>query len=267
MAKKCVQCGQENDDSSLRCVCGADLPAEAALVPAATTTTEPVGQASSPSERRKLLLGRIMLLVAAIAVVPLSTALRKYLNVPPPYRCLVGTCLFCGPAIAGLWLLGREPHRTLRLWRLCFVLWMIFLTPVLLAVLDGIVEDGWPRGRHHRSIAHALIIIITLTAPALLAGLAALLRTYRLAGVLALVAGLAAVVDGVLLLRASWQYSLAAQRLDSVVGIIGFGSKLESYVSIPAGLALVVGGVMTWRAARARAVAARPTIAARASTG
>ena len=132
MAKKCIKCGRENDDSSLRCVCEGGVPAEAAIAPAATRTTEPIAQLPSPPDERNLVLRKIGFVVWAIAFVPLFAALRSYLHVPPFYRSLIGTGVFCAPAVAALWFLGGEKHPTLRVWRVGFVLWMIFLVPVLL---------------------------------------------------------------------------------------------------------------------------------------
>jgi hypothetical protein len=124
---------------------------------------------------------------------------------------------------------------------------------MLLAIVDGLTEQGWPSGRFNRGIANALLIIITMSVPALLTGLAALIRTYRLAAVLALATGLASLVDGVFLLQLSWRFSIWEQRPTTVLGIIGFGSKVESYLAIPFGIALIAGGIMTLRAARGRA--------------
>ena len=96
---------------------------------------------------------------------------------------------------------------------------------------------------------------ITMTVPVVLTSVFALIRTYRLAGIVALIAGLSSLVDGFLLLRASWRFSIRSQNLSTVLGIIGFGSKLESYLAIPLGIALIVGGIVTLRSARALPVA------------
>jgi len=258
MAKKCSQCGRDNDDSSLRCVCGSDLPAEAAGAPAAMTPTKPVAPAPSPADVRSLVLRKIVFVVWAIGFLPLFTALRSHLHMPPSYRCLLGAGVFCAPAVAALWLLGREKHPTLRVWRVLFVVWMMLLIPVLLAIVDGVAEQGWPRGRMNRSIARLLIYILTLTVPAFLTGLGALLRTYRVAGVLALTTGLASIVSGVLLLRATWPYKTPL-RLVEVLDVVLFGSKMDSYLSIPVGMVLIVGGIMTLRTAWVRTVASRTT--------
>ncbi len=222
-------------------------------------TTEPDAQMPSPTKERNLGLRKIAFVVWAIGFLPLFAALRSLLHVPPLYRSLIGAGLFCASAVAALWLLGREKHPTLRAWRIFFVLRMMLLTPLLLAIADGIAEEGWPRGRFNRVIAKVLLMIITMAVPTFLTGLCALIRTYRLAGVLALVAGLLSLVDGVLLLRASWRFSIFSLRLSTVLDIVGFGSKLESYLALPIGIALIVGGIMTLRAAGSRALASRAT--------
>ena len=213
-------------------------------------TTGPDAQTPSPTKERNLGLRKMVFVVWAIGFVPLFAALRSLLHVPPLYRSLIGTGLFGASAVAALWLLGREKHPTLRAWRIFFVLRAMLLTPMLFAIVDGLAEEGWPRGRFNQGIANVLLMIITMTVPAFLTGLCALIRTYRLAGVLALVAGPLSLVDGFLLLRASWRYSVSSLRLSTVLGIIGFGSKLESYLAIPLGIALIVGGIMTLRAAQ-----------------
>ena len=74
----------------------------------------------------------------------------------------------------------------------------------------------------------------------------------RWAGVLALVAGLTSLVDGVLLLQATSRVRPSVVPLTSVLNILAVGSKMESYLSIPMGIALIVGGIMTLRAVRVR---------------
>jgi hypothetical protein len=220
-------------------------------------TTQPDSLAPSPAEVRNLGLRRLVLVLWAIGFVPLFAALRSLLHASPLYRSLMGTGLFWAPALAALWFLGGEKQRTLRAWRIVFVLWAVLLTPLLLTIVDGIADEGWPRGRYNRTTANVLLMVITMTVPVLLTGLCALLRTYRSAGVLALVAGLAGLVDGVLLLQATSRVRPSAVPLTSVLNILAVGSKMESYLAIPMGLALIVGGTMTLRAVRARA-APRP---------
>jgi hypothetical protein len=205
------------------------------------------------ANKPRLVLRKIAFMVCAIAFVPLFAALRSYLHPHPLYRNLIGTGVSWVAVVAAWRFLGRDPHPTLRAWRIFFVARAMLLVPMLLAIVDGLAGEGWPSGRQNRGIANALLLIITMSVPALLTGLCALIRTYRLAGGLALVAGLASLVDGVLILRLSWGFSLWAQRPTTVLGIIGFGSKVESYLAIPFGIALIVGGILTLRAARSSA--------------
>ena len=258
MAKKCIQCGRDNDDSSPKCVCGSDLPEAGAIAPAATPATASGAPAPAPTDGRKLGLRKIVFVLWMIAFVPLFAALRSHLHLPPLYRCLVGTAVFCAPAVAALWLLGREKQRMLFAWRIFFLLWLILLSPLLLTIVDGIAEQGWPSGRHNKPIAHLLILDLTLAVPAFLTAVCALLRTYRLASVLALVAGLVSVVDGYYLIRATapskgWSFNLV-----DILDIVLFGTKVASRIAIPIGIALIIGGILTFRAARAaRRVPAR----------
>jgi hypothetical protein len=210
-----------------------------------------LAETTVPTRERSLVLRRSVFAVWAIGFLPLFAALRSHLHVPPLYRILIGTGVFCAPAVAALWLLGRDKQRTLRAWRTFLAVRVMLLIPLILTVVDGIADEGWPRGRFNRGIAKVLLMVITMAVPTFLAGVSALIRTYRVAGVLALVAGLSSIVDGVLLLRASWRFSMATQRLSSILDILGFTSKVESYLAIPMGIALVVGGVVIFRAAGA----------------
>ena len=84
----------------------------------------------------------------------------------------------------------------------------------------------------------------TLSLPAFLTAVCALLRTYRLASVLALVAGLVSVVDGYYLIRATapskgWSFNLV-----DILDIVLFGTKVASRIAIPIGIALIVGGIL-----------------------
>jgi hypothetical protein len=162
--------------------------------------------------------------------------------------------VFCLSAVSALWFLGREKHRRLRAWRVFFLLWALFLTPLLLTIVDGIAEQGWPSGRFNRPIARLLRLLLTLTIPAFLTGLCGLIRTYRVAGVFALASGLISLVTGVLLIRVTSPIRVWPLHLVDVLDIIAFASKLVSYLSIPIGIALIVGGIVTFRAARSRAV-------------
>jgi hypothetical protein len=155
--------------------------------------------------------------------------------------------------VAALWFLGREKQRTLQVWRIVFVVWALLLLPLLLSVADGLAAEGWPRGRFNKAIASMLVSILILTVPAFLTSLCALIRTYRVASALALVTGLAYLVNGVLLIRATGPAKGLRLRFESVLDLILFGAQMGSYLSIPMGIALTVGGIMTFRAARARA--------------
>ena len=224
---------------------------ENAIAP--TAATEPALQAPSPIGERSLRLRKILFVLWALAFVPLFAALRSHLNTSPGLRSLIGTAVFSAPAVAALWFLGREKQRTLRVWRIVFVVWALLLLPLLLSVADGLAAEGWPRGRFNKAIARLLISILILTVPAFLTSLCALVRTYRLASALALVTGLAYLVNGVLLIRATAPAKGLRLRFESVLDLILFGAQMGSYLSIPIGVALIVGGIMTFRAARARA--------------
>jgi hypothetical protein len=214
-------------------------------------------QAPSPTHGRSLGLLKLLVVAWTLGFVPLFVAFRSHLEVALPYRSLVGTALFCAPGLVAFWLLGRERHPTLRAWRIFFVHWPVLLTPLLLTLVDGIAEQGWPSGRYNRTTAKVLVLVLTFTVPQLLTGLSALVRTYRLAGVLALVSGLCSLGVGVPLLQATAEVRPWVIRLTSVLNILAFGSKLESYLAIPIGIVFVVGGILTLRAARTRVPAPR----------
>jgi len=221
------------------------------ISPVPTTATEPAPQAPSLVDEPNLRLRKIVFVLWAIAFVPLFAALRSVLSVSPIWRSLIGTAVFSVPAAAALWFLGREKHRTLRVWRIVFVVWALLLLPLLLTLAEGLAAEGWPRGKFNKSIAHLLILILILTVPAFLTSLCALVRTYRLASALALVTGLAYLVNGVLLIRATAPAQGLRLRFQNVLDLILFGSQMGSYLSIPIGIVLIVGGTMTFRAAGA----------------
>jgi hypothetical protein len=166
---------------------------------------------------------------------------------------LIGTGLFTAPAIAALWFLGREKQRILRAWRIVFLAWALLLLPLLLTVAEGLMAEGWPQGKFNKAIARLLISILILTIPAFLVSLCGLVRTYRVASALALVTGLAYLVNGVLLIRETAPAHGLRLRFESVLDLILFGAQMGSYLSLPLGIALTVGGIMTFRAARPRA--------------
>jgi hypothetical protein len=87
---------------------------------------------------------------------------------------------------------------------------------------------------------------------AFITGLCALIRTYRVAGVLAFVSGVTSIVVGAFLIRATAPFRHRSIVLGDVLNNVMFAAKVETYISIPIGIVLVVGGIMTLRAALAR---------------
>lgn len=251
MAKTCNRCGHDHDDSAEQCVCGNPLVPEAAASSAVPVTTVPVGRPLAP-EPRYLLLRRIVFVVWALGLPPLYAALRTRLPGAPLPRCLVAAAIFWVTAVAALWLLGRERQRTLRAWRVGFVVWGMLLLPLILTMADGLAAEGWPAGRFNRQIAHILTLLLVLTVPAFLTSLGALLRAYRTTAALAAATGLAYVVNGVLLLRATAPAKGLRLQFQSVLDLVLFSAQIASYASIPVGVALVVGGIMTFRAVARR---------------
>ena len=250
--KKCKYCGQDNDHASLRCVCGHDLPEDTAPVPAVTVGTEPGSSPLSPTREPRLVLRKILFVLGAMVLVFLFGMLRHRLHVDPLYSSLVGTGVLCASAVAALCFLGREKHPALRAWRIFFALRAIFLTPLILNIADGLAEHGWPGGRMNRPIAHILLLVIPLAVSAFITGLCALIRTYRVAGVLAFVSGVTSIVVGAFLIRATAPFRHRSIVLGDVLNNVMFAAKVETYISIPIGIVLVVGGIMTLRAALAR---------------
>lgn len=211
-----------------------------------------------PADERRLVLRKILFVAWALALMPLVAALHSFLDVRPLYRSLVGTGVFAVSAVAALWFLGREKHATLRAWRVFFVAWTILVTPLLVTIAHGVAKEGWPSGRFNRPIAHVLTLILTLSIPAFLTGLCALVRSYRIAGVLAIVAGLASIVSGAFLFRATAPIKLLPRAFQDVLDVIAFGAKVETYLAIPVGIALIVGGLMTLRVVLTRPVPSNP---------
>jgi hypothetical protein len=217
--------------------------------------TGPTAQAESPVSPRALRLRQAAFLLWGIAFVPVFALARSLLHVGPPFRILIGTGIFTASAVAAFWLLGRDQRRVLRVWRIVFVVWALLLLPLLLNVAQGVAEEGWPRGRFNRQVAHILVLILLLTIPGFLTGLCALIRTYRLASGLALATGLAYLVNGVLLLRAASPARGLRLQFQDVLDIVLFGAQMGGYLSIPMGIALVIGGIMIFLATRTRAAA------------
>jgi hypothetical protein len=243
MAKKCIRCGQDNDDLALRCLCGSELPAVSSAAPA---------PASEPS----LLWARLGFAIWTVGFVPLYGLLCLVFKVQPAVRSLVGTGVFATSAVLALLVLGRDPRRTLLACRIGLAAWALLLLPLLLTVAQGFAEEGWPRGRFNRQVAHLLILVLVFTVPAFLTGLLALVRTYRVAAVLAYLTGLAYQWNGELLLQATAPAKGWVLRFQDVLDIVLFGSQVGSHVSKPMGIALMVGGVLMAWAARARAMPA-----------
>jgi hypothetical protein len=249
MAKRCTQCGHENEDSAVRCVCGNDLPSETGAEPA-PTMAEPAPPAAAPTAERRLLLRKILLLVWALGFVPLYAVLCSRLPMRPILRALIGTGVFCVPAVAAFWFLGRDKLRTLRIWRILFVVWGVLLLPLLLTAADGLAAEGWPRGRFNKQIEEILTCVLVFSVPGFLVSLPALVRTYRVASVLALATGLAYLVNTVFLFRVTAPAKGLRLLFADVLDIVLLGAQLGSYLSIPIGIALIVGGIMTFRAAQ-----------------
>lgn len=241
MPKRCIRCGQDNDDQALRCRCGNDLPA--------AVTTAATGAAS-------LLWAKIVFAIWTLGFVPLYGALCLAFKFHPVHRSLIGTGVYVVSVVLALLLLGRDPRRTLLGWRIGFAAWAVLLLPLLLNVAQGLAEEGWPRGRFNRQVAHLLILILVFAVPALLTGLCALVRTYRLAGVLAYLTGLAYLWNGELLLRATAPARGWVLRFEDVLDVVLFGSQVATHVSKPVGIVLIIGGLLTLRAVQARSAPA-----------
>jgi hypothetical protein len=254
--KKCMHCGQDNEPTALRCVCGQDLPPDTAPAPDAATETAPGAPTaeppSSPTGEPRLLLRKLLFVLGAVMLVFLYGMLRHRLHVNPLNGSLVGTGLFGASAVGALWFLGREKRPALRAWRILFAARAIFLTPLILNIADGLAEHGWPSGRGNRPIAHIVLLVILLAVSAFITGLCALIRTYRVAGVLAVVAGLASGVVGALLIPATASFRHRSIVLGDVLNNVMFAAKVETYISIPLGIVFIAGGIMTLRAALAQ---------------
>jgi hypothetical protein len=242
MAKKCTQCGHDNDDTAARCVCGTDLQAEAAAPPTLDVPPEGI--------ERSFCVRKIAFAVWALGFVPLFAAVRSHLGPAAPRRGLVGAGVFWVTAVAALWLLGREKTRALRIWRGLFVAWAMLLLPLLLTMADGLVSEGWPTGKFNRSIAQILTLLLVVTVPAFLLGLLALLRARLATSALAIATGLAYLVDAVYLIRVTAPAPGLRLQFQDVLDIVLLSAQLLAYPSIPVGIAMVVGGIMTFRARR-----------------
>jgi hypothetical protein len=243
MPKRCIRCGQDNDDQAQRCVCGSELPE----TPTAAATGAP-----------SLLWPRIGFAIWTLGFVPLYGVLCLAFKFHPVHRSLIGTGVYLVSAVLALLVLGRDPRRTLLAWRIAFAAWAVLLLPLLLAIAQGLAEEGWPRGRFNRQVAHLLILLLVFAVPAFLTGLFALVRTYRVAGVLAYLTGLAYLWNGDLLLRATSPAKGWVLRFEDVLDMVLFGSQAATHLSRPVGILLMAGGVLMLRAVRARATPAVP---------
>ena len=247
---KCTQCGQENEDTAPRCACGSELP-RANGATSATPTTE-------VRSERGLRLKKVVFALWALAFVPLFPFARLVLNGSHIQRSSIGAAVFCASGIVALWAFGRDRRSVLFAWRVAFLAWATLFLPPLLTAVEGIATEGWPRGKHNQVVADLLILVFVLTIPAFVTSLCALLKTYRVTGGVALLTGLAYLVNGVLLIRATapskgWWFDLG-----SALNIVLTGAKMGSYLSIPIGVVFILGAVMVFRAARSEPLAASP---------
>ncbi len=249
-----MQCGQENDDSSPTCVCGHDLSVASPAAAATGAETSPPVMASVREPR--LILRKVLFVVGTLAMVAAYALLRYRLKTNPLYSSLIVTGVWCAMAVAGFWFLGRERRTFLHALRIAFLVRTTYLLPLLLNILDGLVEFGWPTGRF-RPIARILSFLIPLAASAFLTGLVVHIRAFRVAGVLAILTGGASIVLGVYLLPATQSLVRLSITLGEVLNNIMFMAKLERYVAIPLGVALIVVGILMLVKARSSIRTAR----------
>ena len=253
MANTCIHCGHENEDSAFQCVCGCDLPTEAASVSAHSAAIQRGAMVPLPANERSLRGRKIVFVLWAMAFVPLFAAIGSRQTLPPLHLSLIGTGIFGVPAVAALWFLGHEKQPALRDWRFFLVAWALLVLPLLLTVAAGLAAQGWPDGKINKPIAHLLILILTLTIPAFLTSVCSLIRAHRVTSVLALVTGLIYLVNGGFLIRATAPAKALRLKFETVLDLVLIGCQMASYFSIPIGIGLIVGGVMTFRMVRARA--------------
>lgn len=251
--KECTHCGHENDDASALCVCGQDLTQSAAPTATAPAALEAASPAAQPHKEPRLVLRKILFVLGSLALVALYSLFRHRLKTDPLYSSLVVTGVWCATAVAGLWFLGREKRPLLRAWRIALLVTATYFLPLILNIADGLMEFGWPSGRFNRPIAKILTLIIPLSASAFLTALVMHIRTYRVAGALALLSGIASIVLGVYLIPATQSLRHLSITLGEVLNNVMFHAKYETYAAIPMGLALVVGGILIFWTARPRA--------------
>lgn len=250
-----MQCGQENDDFSNTCVCGHDLPTVPLSAAAAIAETSPL--AAVPIREPRLVLRKVLFVVGTLALVAAYGLLRHRLKTNPLHSSLIVTGVWCAAAVAGLWFLGRERRPLLSALRVALLVRTTYLLPLLLNVVDGLVEFGWPSGRFNRPIGRILSFLIPLAASAFLTGLVVHIRAFRVAGVLAILTGGASIVLGVYLLPATQSLVRLSITLGEVLNNTMFMAKLERYLAIPLGVVFVVVGILMLVKARSSITASR----------
>ena len=250
--KTCSHCGQDNDDAALRCACGRDLNERTAPPAAIASSTEAIQPAPSPAKPSRLVLRRILFLVWAISLVILYGWFRHRLKTSPFSSSLIVAGILCASSVGGLWFLGREKKGVLLGWRVFFALRAMFLVPLMLNIADGLAEYGWPSGRMNRPIAHILRLLIPLTVSTFLTGLCALIRLYRVAGVLGILSGVISIVVGGYLIPATKPFRHLTIVLGDILNNIMFAARIEAYIAMAMGTALIIGGIMMLRASRDR---------------
>lgn len=242
--KKCINCGQENDDAAVLCVCGQKLPQETAAAPAATTGTDASPPTAAPAKEPRLILRRILFVLGTLALLAAYALLRHRVKTNPLYSSLVVTGVWCATAVAGLWFLGRERRPMLRAWRIAFLVRATYLFPLILNITDGLIEYGWPSGRFNRPIARILTLIIPLAASAFLTGLMVHIRTYRVTGLLAMLSGVTSIVLGVYLIPATESLMPLSISIGDVLNNVMFLSRLERFAAIPLGVVFIFAGIL-----------------------
>jgi hypothetical protein len=252
--KKCIHCGNENDDASVLCVCGQELSQDTAPTPTAPTGAEANAPAVEPQKEPRLILRKVLFLVGTLALMTVYCLFRYKLKTYPLYSSLAVTGLWCATAVAGLWFLGREKRPLLLGWRIAFLVIAAYFLPLILNISDGLMEFGWPgNDRMNRPISRILRLLIPLAASGFLTGLIMQIRSYRIAGVLAFLSGITSIVLGVFMIPATKSLMRLSITLGEVLNNIMFQAKYETYAAFPLGVAFVVGGILIFWAARSGA--------------
>lgn len=248
--KTCTHCGSENQDTSALCVCGQPLSQDTAPAPATATVAETSSSAATKEPR--LILRKVLFVLGTLALIAVYGLYRHRVGTNPLYSSLVVTGVWGVLAVAGLWFLGREKRPMLRAWRIALLVRAVYLLPLLLNILDGLVEHGWPTGRFNRPIANILTFIIPLAALGFLTGLIMQIRTYRVAGAFAFLSGIASVVLGVYLIPVTKSIRALSITPGDVLNNVMLETKYESYATIPLAVVFIVAGVLILWAARTR---------------